>query len=351
MLDKNSSTSDRLIHALSSQFATRVATLGISGSGIVSHDDLSIGEVIRHFDTETKARVTGWLDHSLQFKGWGIGVSTGRVGIGTGRLGLVGGSAVDLTLTGHTKADLMGDGLVAVFDTPSFDTIRMVCPSEQVTSQIIAEFLRSLRQSVKPSSWLGEALTEYEDVIISSYSNRVSYVSDRLSAVLRAPSERRPTFRLSGLDIGHNALLGSAIQIGEDEWNPLFPCGLVNLLSGVDSSISPEPLGSVDVCRVSVRWIDQKNIKKKLLSKAVVRIDGQKLGELGVSEGLQTQLGVGRHILSVKPPSQWFYLKEVAIEFQVVDQDDLRFVCGLGTGLGTPWRLRRAGTQGHPLRD
>ena len=49
--------------------------------------DMHLGEVARHFDSSITASVTGWLQHDLAFRGWGVGVAGQHVGLGTGRLG------------------------------------------------------------------------------------------------------------------------------------------------------------------------------------------------------------------------------------------------------------------------
>lgn len=337
----------RLVTALTSQVPSTVNSLGLQGPGITSYSNLSIGESLRKFDSDTTASLTGWIDHSFSFEGWALGLNTGRIGLGLGSLGLRGQSTVDLSMSGRTRTDLMGDGLVAVFDTDSFDTIRMVCPSENSTAEFISEYVKSLLITLGEHTWMGEVLQEYLDLIVVSYTNNVSYVSDRLAAALRAPADRRPTFRVTGIEVSRNAVLGCAIQIGEGEWNSLFPGGLMSLLSGThDGALPSGLLPLVDRCNLSVKWVKQK---QAVFGKTTVTVDGEDVGRLRPGEQVEVQVTHGPHSLCVRPPG--LLAKAATLEFDVSHQDELRFLCGVGTGLIPGWRLRQVGIPGDLLRD
>src|SRR5690242_20035035 len=68
--------------------------------------DLRLGEVSRHFDTNTSAQISGYMSHDLGFHGWGAGIRIGGIGLGTGQLGLSGQSQVAMSSNGVNRQDL-----------------------------------------------------------------------------------------------------------------------------------------------------------------------------------------------------------------------------------------------------
>lgn len=202
-------------------------------SSVQAYQGLRLGEVTRHFDANTNAAVTGWLNHDLGFHGWGVGLSVNNVGLGLGSLGLRGTSRVDLKLSGTTRDDLMGDGFVAVFekDTPAgIDTLRVVVPSENETREFLeATFEQLASRLTQTPTWtrshsiLRDRLHE-----LLAYVDETSYVSDRLQAILRMMPESRPLVTVFGEPLSRHAVLGAAVQIaGDDALHPLFPVALV----------------------------------------------------------------------------------------------------------------------------
>ena len=45
-------------------------------------DDLRLGEVERHFDSQQAASINGWLQHQLGIRGYSIGLPVGPAGLG-----------------------------------------------------------------------------------------------------------------------------------------------------------------------------------------------------------------------------------------------------------------------------
>ncbi len=202
--------------------------------GVVVFEDLQVGEVQRHFDSQTAGQISGVLQHELGIHGGMIGLG----GFSVGRLGISGASAVDLQTQATTRDDLLNDAFVAVFDRllPSgmVDTVRVVAPSEAATREILTEHLRAMYEAMGSQKSVGTQ--QFERMIqttMSMVSTDVGYVSDQLSAVVRRKPDPAPLFKVVGLPLGQHALLGGSIQFpGSSEWHQLFPVELMRLLRG-----------------------------------------------------------------------------------------------------------------------
>ena len=70
---------------------------------VVNYEDLRLGEVTRHFDSNTTASIQGWLTHDLIFGGSFAGARLGGIGGAMGQLGLGGTSQARLDLTLSTE--------------------------------------------------------------------------------------------------------------------------------------------------------------------------------------------------------------------------------------------------------
>jgi hypothetical protein len=203
-------------------------------AGVVVFEDVQVGEVQRHFDSQTAALISGVLQHELGIHGGVIGLG----GFSVGRLGISGASTVDLQTQATTRDDLLNDAFVAVFDRllPSgmVDTVRVVAPSEAATREILAGHLRAMYEGMGSRKSVGTQ--QFERIVqttMSMVSTDVGYVSDQLSAVLRRKPDPAPVFTVVGLPLGQHALLGGSIQFpGADEWHQLFPVELMRLLRG-----------------------------------------------------------------------------------------------------------------------
>jgi len=224
--------------------------------------DMHLGEVARHFDSSITASVTGWLQHDLAFRGWGVGVAGQHVGLGTGRLGLVGQSSVQLDLSGVARDDLLADGFVAVLDRRdgrSIETLRVVVPSQPMIREIIASMLECFAAPLEHGTHTWGALANAAASARQAIATDVSHVSDVLTAVLRLSDADRPAISVAGVELTEFAILGGAIRVGdEDRTYQLFPFELTaaltswasnsqNLAAGVAGSV-PAALGSGRRC-------------------------------------------------------------------------------------------------------
>jgi hypothetical protein len=207
----------------------------LPSTGYRTATGLHLGEVERHFDSSITASITGWLEHDLAFRGWGVGVAGQHVGVGTGRLGLVGQSSVQLDLRGVARDDLLADGFVAVLerrDVGSIDTLRVVVPSQPMIREIIGALLDSLGATFGHGSYTASVLTAAGETARAGLTTDVSHVSDVLTAILRLPETVRPTVSVIGARLTEFAILGGAIRVGnEDRTYQLFPFELAAALT------------------------------------------------------------------------------------------------------------------------
>jgi hypothetical protein len=228
--------------------ALRLANIGEQDAveiGPARHTAMRLGEVSRHFDTNTASTISGWLTHNLGFHGWAIGAEVGGVELGSGSLGLSGTSQVSLTTSGTSRDNLMSDGFFAVLeqDTPSgIDTLRMVVPSEQAARELVKalldEALDSFTAITNPrfkTRWMmypqaHSTLAQFVPMLLS-FPDEASYVSDRLHAVIRMPEPSRPLLNIWGEPLGQHAVLASSVQFGDEgAIQPLFPVDLITQL-------------------------------------------------------------------------------------------------------------------------
>ena len=213
-----------------------------SDYGIQSYEGYRLGEITRHFDTNTSATISGWMSHNLGFHGWGLSVA----GVGIGQLGQRGVSQVSLSSSGTNRDDLMGDGFVAVFEkqgASDTDTLRVVVPSENATRELIrgylAESLERLatKKNDKGRLQLGwkQSHSRLKTAIpeLLEFKDEASYVSDRLSSILRMPPESRPLVSVFGPPLSEHAIVGAAIKIGDEPPLPLFPVALMKTMPPV----------------------------------------------------------------------------------------------------------------------
>jgi hypothetical protein len=222
----------------------RAATMVPSWEEVRGYEELRLGEVSRHFDTNTTATINGWLTHELGFHGWAVGAARGGLGLGVGSLGLSGASSANLTFSGTTRDDLMGDGFIAVFerDVPGgVDTVRVVVPSEQATQEWVGALLEETLAKFTTVNSDGQRNVRFNQSYATlkrfipdllRFENEASYVSDRLHSVLRIlPPESRPPINVYGYPLSEHAVVGAGIQFGHDDRiHPLFPGALVKAL-------------------------------------------------------------------------------------------------------------------------
>lgn len=224
-------------------------------SGVFVLKKYSVGEISRHFDSQINAQITGWLDH--EFYGGGVGIiDWGNLGMIIGTLGFQGMSQVNLDLAGTARDNLAGDGFVAVLEnsqSPDQGSIlRVVAPSEPAAREFVASLLLSLGKGCGEGSYQDEAFRRNIDGLTSLVRTDISYVSDRLTSILRMESNRRPAVSLAGVKLGEHTILGGAIQFDNDErWYQLFPSGLVREIGHVVDKLPARSTGEAELLRLS----------------------------------------------------------------------------------------------------
>ena len=189
-------------------------------------DPLVIGEINRHFDTETVSSIEGWMRHQFHLdSAWGAGIKFGGIGIGVGNVAFGGTSTVSLSGEAVTRTDLMGDGFMAVLerrDGDTLDVVRVVCPSEPTCQALARQVLRELGEPFGKGSHT-QIYTERAAGLLE-VSTDVSYVADRLHAIVRLSEDDRPRLIVSGAPLTAHALLG-ATAMAQDvvDVPPTFP--------------------------------------------------------------------------------------------------------------------------------
>lgn len=198
----------------------------------------SLGEVTRHFDSQTNAQITGWLDHSFGVAGWGVGLQIGSVGVGTGKIGIAGQSDVHLNLSGTTRDNLMGDGFIAVLEehplSAEGDIIRVVVPSLPASRELVKSMLLTLGTTFGEGSHREEVCQKSIAGLQGSIYDDVMHVSDRLGKIIRLDLNRRPTITVVGIELAEHVILAGAIKFDNDNrWYQIFPLGLIQKITEV----------------------------------------------------------------------------------------------------------------------
>jgi hypothetical protein len=224
---------DRALKQVSAQSPSIVDD---STPGMRVLSEYSLGEVARHFDSDTHAKITGGLEHRFGLVGWGVGVSIGSVGVGTGQIGIQGKSDVHLDLSGTARDNLIGDGFVAVLEKDQSsgerDIIRVVGLSDPATREYVSSMLLSLGRGFGQESHRDNVFRRNVPGIQSSFHNDAAHVSDRLSSIMRMELSGRPTITVVGIELTEHAILGGAIRFGNDKrWYQLFPLCLIQKIS------------------------------------------------------------------------------------------------------------------------
>lgn len=221
---------------------------------------LQLGEVSRHFDSQTSASIEGYLNHNLQVSGRAVSYQRGLTGAdyryydqmsaGNFSGSITGQSSVHLTFSGTTRDNLLADGFVAVLEQETaegwMDTLRVIVPSEPAMREYVQQYIASMGKMFPPGSHRDAMLTQSASTLAGYLSTDVSYVSDRLNSILRMPSEKRPMVTVVGTAVTGHAIVGGAIQFGNDgNWYQLFPIGLVQKMTALmETSASKAALPS-----------------------------------------------------------------------------------------------------------
>lgn len=198
--------------------------------------NLRLGEIRREFDSQTAGVIQGTMQHELGLHGNFTGVKLGGIGIGRGQLGLSGVTDVNLKTRSTTRSDFLSDSFVAIFDEPRQsvipETLRVIVPTEEECRELIVDYFSSVSTQMGLNRFNEGLDQRIMQVATQSIATDISYVSDRLSAVLRMNAEKPPTFNVVGVMSGPHMMLGGAIQMqGDDRWLQLFPFGLLRVLS------------------------------------------------------------------------------------------------------------------------
>ncbi|GEM_PF-6921454 len=243
--------------------------------GAIVHRELAIGELARHFDSQTVGSITGWLQHSL--RGWGSFSATTHEERGLGLLGsnardswttgassgvLVGTSLVNLNINAISRDDLFTEGFIAVFEERApdrpLDTLRLIVPAEPACRAFVMEACEAIGRSYGEGSHRHSELRDAGATLRDAFKTDISYVSDRLNAVLRMEPASRPTVTVVDSEITEHALLGGAVQFSDKpgEWYQLFPLGLLHRLreivaaNGEPAEELPPTAGAPDDSRI-----------------------------------------------------------------------------------------------------
>ena len=119
-------------------------------------------------------------------------------------------------ITATIRANLLADALMASFETPAGEVIRLVAPSTARTREVFEERLAWLAGRYEPGSELDVAIRDSMSWISTAITTHVSDVSDRLYTIARMPVEGRPRVWLSGRQIADQVILGTAIGFQDD---------------------------------------------------------------------------------------------------------------------------------------
>jgi len=211
--------------------------------GCTTYRDLRIGEIERHFDTRTLGASRGTLVHDLSGHvsiggGFGGGFLAGLLGDGplaagsmggsfggSGSLSLTGSSTLSIRSQATSRADLLNESLLAVFDRPSStgapDTLRVVFPTGELVHSALVELVRDLIPS--PAEWA---------MRFSTSASQSSYAGDRLAAITRLRPDPAPLISVVGAELAPHLAMGYAIQFqGSEDWVQLFPMGLIAFIT------------------------------------------------------------------------------------------------------------------------
>jgi hypothetical protein len=166
--------------------------------------------------------------------------------VATGSLGLSGSSRVQLSLEGTTRANLLGDGWIAVMDLLGGDVLRLVVPSEAAVQAMVMDTARSA--SIASRQWGGGLIPPTPNTaafltaaqwVAEHVLMDIGYVGDRFAAALRVPSGERGRATVVGLALNEHTLLGGAVRFGsEDRFYQLVPFPLIDRLIQAEQDIA-----------------------------------------------------------------------------------------------------------------
>jgi DNA-binding SARP family transcriptional activator len=217
-------------------------------AGTITVTDLIAGELNRRFDTHLEAAINGSLDHHLQTRSLGVGISFGSLSLGRALGSASGFSSVELGVAGTTREDVAGDSFMAVLEKrgpDGGDTLRMVVPSGEACRDYVRQMLYAWQRSLGINSKRELAVRVGADGLPERLAADSSYVGDRLASMARLAPGERPLISVVGLSIDEHTILGAGIRIGEGPWLQLFPAAtlsqLTELVAGAEPTPPPQP--------------------------------------------------------------------------------------------------------------
>lgn len=204
----------------------------MSASEVIRISGMRIGEVGRHFDQQTNALYASWLERRLGIQSLKFGLQNSNANLGFSSVNLVEQAEQKQYMHSTTRDNLLGDGFVAVFEyiTPNgfTDIVRVVVPSEPASRDFLQIYMADLGRTFGVGSHCEEAILSSLSVLQKSFTTDISYVSDRLNAILRMPPLSRPSIDIIGAKITDHAILGSVIYFSDTrQWHYLFPVNIV----------------------------------------------------------------------------------------------------------------------------
>lgn len=202
-------------------------------------------EIERHFDQQTEGAITGTMSHKLRMFGTSFSAGVGHLSRGGtlvgGSLGSFSGSInglsqVDLGMNGTTRANLMGDAVFAVFEATGpaghRDTYRVISMSQPgVCSWMHSLVQHAADQFGGGATHSGTTMLSWSGRLIDRFQPPdISYVTDRLKAVVNRPYDEREPVEISGTPAGRNALVATSIRIAGGEELRMMPSRFPELL-------------------------------------------------------------------------------------------------------------------------
>lgn len=234
--------------ALMAEVQSSSLNIDTAQPGVAVYQGLQLGEVSRHFDSQTSASIEGWLNHNLQVSGRTVSYQRGLTGadyryydsmsVGNYSGSITGQSSVHLTFSGTTRDNLLADGFVAVLEQETtegwMDTLRVIVPSEPAMREYVQQFIASMGKMFPSGSHRDAVLQQGATALAQYLSTDVSYVSDRLNAILRMPPEKRPVVAVIGTQVTAHAIVGGAMQFANDgRWHQLFPISVIQKMTAL----------------------------------------------------------------------------------------------------------------------
>lgn len=195
-------------------------------------ESATLVEADRHFDQDTQGQMVTTINHRMNMFGTQVTSTSGTSHYGGGdRVNSYSTSLGTLNATGHitgtetttmsetTRANLMGDALFSVFEYPTAaggrDTYRVVSMSRPAADGWIRDLVASVCYQVGgPDTHAGGAVWAFSEHIVQHFSpGDISYVTDRLKAILARPVGERERVRIEGVPMARGAMVATTVAI------------------------------------------------------------------------------------------------------------------------------------------